>query len=853
MALTTARTDALVVLPGALLPALSGEPTDQIAAYAARNDRLEPIPFQVDERDPIGRYVLDRRVQGEAADLPKDDARMDANDEAVFEAADAGMRILPSAWPPHRAGEEVEIDDPSSGEKRYVYLLAVDASPPPPRRDVRYDPGGSGRVQARGYDLSFGASPTILQALSVPPEAGGTGVNLLRGTSHKLYSRLTPYLLSLRIKRDENDVKATVVGYREGPVRMIRLVKRHTPLLLGLSTPETVRTELYGAHQAEWRDEAGYTLDMKRLIARSVIEDRFKLARATQGSTFVCEGGARARLGEKGDGRPLPLEKAHWWGVTGPSGSFYVRYELQGKATQKILFRNGQEGSAGWQLDVLSMDGRILPLVTRMIFPSGASKDDPSHLAGIGAPEPRARIRTAAEIAGRRPLWFGPSGPPQPKRIARRYDVVTLTGYSLKPFLGLSTGKLRLYSARGGRLVPIPFQLDERDGEGRYVLPQGKARTTDVDDGRLDDNDEIVTMSDRLGDRVGRDTWPAGIVGGAEIEVRDPVKGDSGWVYLFAFDAPPPASPERLVHRKGFDRISTRIYTVGFPKQKAYFDTFKMKTAGKGSFSENLVDRLKIRFRLTFSFLYIPLPYHAGEEDFGRETIAYREGPVRLIFRQDLWANLTFGVVFHMEPSDWVFYENQAVSEVIVKNPFLYGEGALKRIKGAHFIQTVDLDRQAAGMRFYNSENTDGVVIDGEMSEAEKRLDKRKDRWIALTGDQANSVARVRFSEGMDPDRNLSYVDDKNRKDWNDRDYGQWGNAGYDVDLKAPGSVILLTSPLYRIILHFYLPPDFRLQQRDEILDILDRPLSIRVMSEQAGRSDSNHPPGLPTRMGGRP
>ncbi len=224
-------------------------------------------------------------------------------------------------------------------------------------------------------------------------------------------------------------MKATVVGYREGPVRMIRLVKRHTPLLLGLSTPETVRTELYGAHQAEWRDEAGYTLDMKRLIARSVIEDRFKLTRATQGSTFVCEGGARGRLGEKGDGRPLPLEKAHWWGVTGPSGSFYVRYELQGKATQKILFRNGQEGSAGWQLDVLSMDGRILPLVTRMIFPSGASKDDPSHLAGIGAPEPRARIRTAAEIAGRRPLWFGPSGPPQPKRIARRYDVVTLTGY----------------------------------------------------------------------------------------------------------------------------------------------------------------------------------------------------------------------------------------------------------------------------------------------------------------------------------------------------------------------------------------------------------------------------------------
>jgi hypothetical protein len=197
------------------------------------------------------------------------------------------------------------------------------------------------------------------------------------------------------------------------------------------------------------------------------------------------------------------------------------------------------------------------------------------------------------------------------------------------------------------------------------------------------------------------------------------------------------------VWRQGFDEIGSDVFAVSFAKGKAFFDRFRMKTSRASTMSENIADRLKIRFSLTFSFLYIPLPYRAGEDDFGRETIAWRDGPVRLILRQDLWANLTFGVVFHMEPSDWVFYENQVASEVLVKNPFLYGEGALKRIKGAHFVQSVDLNRAASGMRFYNSVNPRGVVIDGKMSEEEKKLNLGKDRWIVIAGSRPLGGPRV--------------------------------------------------------------------------------------------------------------
>jgi hypothetical protein len=811
-------------VPGALLPALSGERIDGLAAYAVTpggSGAPAPIPFQVDERDREGRYVMDRyAATAGKADRASDDGRMDANDEAVFEASDAGARAAASALPAHGAGQEIEIALPGSGEKRYVYLLAVKSPPRSPRDDVRYEASGAGRVDSRHYALAFGENPTILSALRIKAAAGGNGENLLRGSRHKLYSRLTPYLLSLRIKRDEKDVRASVIGTRDGPVRVVRLVKKATPLLLGLSTPETVRTELYGAADAEWRDEVGFSLDMKRLVARSVIEERLLLSRAAAGSTFLCEGGGRATIGEGGGG-DLPLGKARWFGVAGEAGAFYVRYGLAGKGDQKVLFENGGEGAGGWQLDVVSMDGRILPLVTRFAFPAAAIASDPARVPGLGAAAPPLAARALGDAVPR----MGPGGPARARTLARRYDPVVITGAHLKPFLGEAAGSLRLYAAREGRLRPVAFQIDERDADGRYVLPQGAAATADVDRGRLDDNDEVVTMADRAGDRADRAAWPDGATRGAEIEVSDP--HGSAWLYLFAFASPPPISNERLVRREGFDRIVTDVFSVAFPKRKAYFDQFRMKTAASGRMSENLVDHLKIRFRLTFSFLYIPLPYRAGEDDFGRETVAYREGPVRMILRQDLWANLTFGVVFHLEPSDWVFYENQAVSEVLVKNPFLYGEGALKRIKGAHFVQTVDLDRAASGLRFYNSENPKGVDIDGRMSGPEKNLVKRKDRWIVVSGRQAHSVARVLFSEGIDPDRDLYYVDDRNRKDWNDRDYGQWGNSGYDVNLKAKGSVILLTAPMYKIILYFYLPPDFDVARRQEILDILDRPIRV--------------------------
>lgn len=337
----------IVVLPGALVPSLSGVRVDAIAAYAAGPGGAPvAIPFQIDERDPRGRYVVDRALDGSAADLPRDDGRFDANDEAVFEAGDAGARLAAAAWPAHRNAAEIEITDPASGEKRFVYLLEVSAPPRPRRADVRYVAEGSGRVDARNYTLEFGMLPTTVSALRITKAAGGTDVNLVKRSHYKAYSRLSPYLLSLRINRDDDDVVATVLGYRQGPVRVIRLVRRYTNLVLGLATPEHVRTEFYSASQAEWREEVGYSLDMERLVARSVVETWFEFTREADGADFYCQGcsGPEGRI-EPGGESPA-LGKARWWGMHGPAGSFYARYAMEGEGEQSLLLDAGKGGRA---------------------------------------------------------------------------------------------------------------------------------------------------------------------------------------------------------------------------------------------------------------------------------------------------------------------------------------------------------------------------------------------------------------------------------------------------------------------------------------------------------------------------
>jgi len=88
-------------------------------------EHLTPIPFQVDEVLPDGRYALADGPEPLADDSP---GILDRDDEIAMMLSDLGDRAPPQAPELPSDALEIETLDSASGARRYAYVAAV-ASP----------------------------------------------------------------------------------------------------------------------------------------------------------------------------------------------------------------------------------------------------------------------------------------------------------------------------------------------------------------------------------------------------------------------------------------------------------------------------------------------------------------------------------------------------------------------------------------------------------------------------------------------------------------------------------------------------------------------------------------------------
>ena len=116
------------------------------------------------------------------------------------------------------------------------------------------------------------------------------------------------------------------------------------------------------------------------------------------------------------------------------------------------------------------------------------------------------------------------------KTLTRVEDFVLVQGKILKKNLGRDIGQMGLLAFHEEKPVPIPFQIDERNPDGDWVLTQvppelkntGLKPERDDDNGLLDGNDELAFMARDAGDRIGKEYYPPGILAADEIMIRDP-------------------------------------------------------------------------------------------------------------------------------------------------------------------------------------------------------------------------------------------------------------------------------------------------------------------------------------------
>jgi len=415
--------------------------------------------------------------------------------------------------------------------------------------------------------------------------------------------------------------------------------------------------------------------------------------------------------------------------------------------------------------------------------------------------------------------------------MTRSADPVVIKGKEFPSMKGLGLDGFRLFVFSRGQWQPVPFQIDEMDGDGFYVLPSGKRPNKDTGKGErageLDDDDELVFMVSDVGEKApsGRGQGGLGERCAAEIEVRDPSTGAKGWAYLLWFEHPPAPSPTDYVRfDPRQDRVFAQAYTLGYSPAKDLVYTTYMAIPHSGSGADltdaSLLDRVNIRF--TASIFLKSITFSRNEDDFVSEVIAYKDGPVRVMRRVANSMRLALGVQSPKIIAYSVYYRDSIETPNTMHLPVGLGSVA----KSIYFEGGSDYTHNAFGMQFYCSEDTRGFLADGRMSPQERSLEQAEHEWTVMSGPQGTIMSRVEMGQGLKGvlGKRLIYIDDLERSNAPEDEPGTTPKIGF-----ALTNILALKKGTYYYNVHFYFLPSYVPGREKPYLDIIDHPVEVRV------------------------
>lgn len=285
---------------------------------------------------------------------------------------------------------------------------------------------------------------------------------------------------------------------------------------------------------------------------------------------------------------------------------------------------------------------------------------------------------------------------------------------------------------------PIPWQLDERDAEGRLCLDRGPEPNRDDPEGIIDRNDEILWMADDAGRRIRPEEIPAEIGCGVEVSQRFGSAGRA-WVYLFVEPTAAPRSSRSYVRYDATTDVVTGAHVaLGFGGPTPEY--FAVRPPPKQPWV-NLLDRLKVRASARF-FGIIPL--WRDEGDLRTELVGWKAGPIRVVRRQRQWVVLGWGLRTPIFRTDTLFYRDYAYLPVHLRLNF----PPTYFFRGIEVLGVLDF-RDLRGWRLLAEGMSEAVPI-GELDERQQRdLNQRPGDWFALLGPSVTLVQRLTTSPSL--------------------------------------------------------------------------------------------------------
>lgn len=324
----------VLVLAGDRLSALRDLPLESIRAYRVADGRFEEIPFQIDERvydakEKRMQYILDRAYGAKA--LPDvSNGRLDAEDEIVWMWADCGEVF--SGVPPLNPGYVIEVSHAATRQKRYVYIGRKTGSHgalspyQSTKRYIAYDPERD-EVKTERYETRFLSDAPFAQGtLVLKNNAAGREESVLDRFKMRFHLDLRAFF-NFHLK--EGDITSKRIGYKLGPIRLIRRLVLYQTLGPLRITPKVVSDYVFSFEKIHIPSAVMMPFNPKSHVRENSIGfGAFDFSGHFYGSSFYAE---RNPLPVVLDGETDAREKAliredvQWWVMTGNKGHFLVQ------------------------------------------------------------------------------------------------------------------------------------------------------------------------------------------------------------------------------------------------------------------------------------------------------------------------------------------------------------------------------------------------------------------------------------------------------------------------------------------------------------------------------------------------
>jgi hypothetical protein len=310
-----------------------------------------------------------------------------------------------------------------------------------------------------------------------------------------------------------------------------------------------------------------------------------------------------------------------------------------------------------------------------------------------------------------------------------------LLGKEVPGLSGIKVGEIGVYRvSSSGRPQAIPFQIDEREGNGpkpgrRWAMDQGKTRGN----GLIEDDEVLLFFSEDGGVRARPEMFP----GAKKIwEVAAETSGGP-WVYIVWMSQNPDKSDTHYVdYIASEDRVVTSFYEFAFSKKHPLVqNVLKIKN---GSVPEDILDRFKARFHLDIKNFF---DINFNEEGIKARVLGTRVGPIRIIRR--LSATKSLGPIKLIPKSvvDFIFYPNWVEIPTQIRNPIDGPKVLNEKTRG---LSGFDFNQIILGSDFYTNLGGFALRLDGSHSGTLRKISGEGLRWWSLQGLSGSLVSSIK-------------------------------------------------------------------------------------------------------------